>query len=88
MERDDILITAPQLRQRYGGRSDMWLWRLLRDQSSSFPRPVIINGRRYFSLSALQSWEISQASCGVSDAPRRGAERSPVRSTRDLRHAG
>jgi hypothetical protein len=27
----EIYITAPQLRERFGGRSDVWLWRLLND---------------------------------------------------------
>jgi hypothetical protein len=62
MEQDDVLVTAPQVRARYGGRSDMWLWRILRDETSGFPQPILINGRRYFSLAALKAWEISRAS--------------------------
>lgn len=57
----DIRLTAPQVRARYGRRSDMWLWRLLRNDPS-FPRPLVINSRRYWKVSDLEAWEIFQAS--------------------------
>jgi predicted DNA-binding transcriptional regulator AlpA len=57
---EDIHLPAPQVRLRYG-RSDMWLWRLLRDEKSGFPRPLVINKRRYWRLSDLKNWELLQA---------------------------
>ena len=57
----DVRITAPQVRTRYGGRSDMWLWRLLH-KDPLFPKPLVINGRRYWKISDLEAWEISQTS--------------------------
>jgi hypothetical protein len=39
----------------------MWLWRLLQDRNSQFPKPLIINNRRYWRLADLRSWELSQA---------------------------
>jgi predicted DNA-binding transcriptional regulator AlpA len=53
---DDCFLTAVQVRQRYGDASDMWLWRLLRDDSN-FPRPIEIRKRRYWKLSDLIAWE-------------------------------
>ncbi len=40
------LCDSATLRSMFGGRSDMWLWRRLKD--GTLPRPVIISGRRYW----------------------------------------
>ncbi len=61
MDSEDVHLSAPQVRRRYGARSDMWLWRLLRDNRSGFPKPLVINNRRYWLLSELRQWEASQA---------------------------
>jgi hypothetical protein len=58
---DDILLTASQVRTRYGGVSDMALWRWLHDERMSFPQPLLINRRRYWRLSDLLRWEAAQA---------------------------
>jgi predicted DNA-binding transcriptional regulator AlpA len=50
-------ITAPQLRKRFGGRSDVWLWRLLNDNRAHFPRPVMVRRNRYWRLSEVEAWE-------------------------------
>jgi len=39
----------------------MWLWRLLRDEESGFPQPLVINKRRYWRLADLKNWELLQA---------------------------
>ena len=62
MDPKDTLISAKQTRSRYGGRSDMWLWRLLHDETSGFPEPLVINGRRYWRIRELEKWERSLAS--------------------------
>ena len=59
---DDVHLSAPQVRKRYGDRSQMWLWRLLRNEKLGFPKPLVINNRRYWQLSKLKSWEFRQAS--------------------------
>ena len=41
-------LTAKQVRARFGGISDMSLWRWLQDEQLGFPRPLIINRRRFF----------------------------------------
>ena len=53
---DRQYLTSKQVRARYGGISDMSLWRWLNDQSG-FPRPMRIHGRRYWLLAKLESWE-------------------------------
>jgi hypothetical protein len=53
---NDVMLTAPQVRVRYGGRSDMWLWRTLQ-RDPLFPRPIVIGGHRYFRMSELVAYE-------------------------------
>jgi predicted DNA-binding transcriptional regulator AlpA len=57
MVENDVMLTAKQVRNRYGGVSDMAIWRWLRDENLGFPQPVLINGRRYWWLSQLSAWE-------------------------------
>ena len=49
-------LTAGQLRTRYGGRSDMWLDRLMK-RDGTFPRPVYIGRYRYWDLDAIEKYE-------------------------------
>lgn len=53
---DDRLISAPKLQDRHD-ISHMTLWRRLNDPKLNFPRPLIINRRRYFRLSEIEAWE-------------------------------
>jgi predicted DNA-binding transcriptional regulator AlpA len=52
-----VLIPANKVRRRYTV-SDMWLYRRLGDDPT-FPRPLRINGRRYWYISELERWELS-----------------------------
>ena len=52
----DPLIPTQQVKERFGGVSDMWLHRRLRD-GSCFPRPVYIGRLRFWRLSELVAWE-------------------------------
>jgi predicted DNA-binding transcriptional regulator AlpA len=52
---DDRYLTGPQVRARYSV-SDMWLHRRLHDDSG-FPKPMVLNRRRYWRLSELVEWE-------------------------------
>jgi predicted DNA-binding transcriptional regulator AlpA len=54
-------LSSKQVRARYGGISDMTLWRWLRDPSLAFPQPTIINRRRFFVLSRLDEFDARQA---------------------------
>jgi predicted DNA-binding transcriptional regulator AlpA len=57
-------LTAPQVCQRYGGVSHMWLQRVL-DSDPTFPRPAKFghkkNSWRFFKISELVEWERAQA---------------------------
>jgi predicted DNA-binding transcriptional regulator AlpA len=56
---EDILITAAQLKRRWGQVSDMFLWRKLRDDPN-FPRPLLMGGknsRRFWYLSEIVAYE-------------------------------
>jgi hypothetical protein len=53
-------VNSRQLKQRYGGVSDMWVFRRLRDDSG-FPQPMLIRGRRFWRLSDLAKWERTRA---------------------------
>jgi predicted DNA-binding transcriptional regulator AlpA len=52
-------LPAAKVRERYGV-TDMSLWRWLHNEALSFPRPLEINGRRYWKLADLISWEESR----------------------------
>jgi predicted DNA-binding transcriptional regulator AlpA len=58
---DDLLIPDPEVRRRYGGISEMTLWRWDRDPTLGFPKPVRIRNRKYRRLSELRAWEIERA---------------------------
>jgi hypothetical protein len=49
-------LPGRQVRDRYKV-SDMTLWRWLRDAELKFPKPTIINGRRYWRVEELEAWE-------------------------------
>ena len=59
-EIENVFLTARQVRARYGGRSDMWLWRLLRDEPE-FSRPTYLREQRYWKVSDLLEWERSRS---------------------------
>jgi predicted DNA-binding transcriptional regulator AlpA len=50
-------LTSREVRARYGGVSDMTLWRWLRDPALNFPKPLVINGRRLWEQAQLKEWE-------------------------------
>ena len=51
MSKLEKLISQRELRQTFGGVSDMTLWRW--QKNGKLPRPVKISGRNYFRESAL-----------------------------------
>ncbi len=53
---DGGYLTAGQVRARYGGRSDMWLWRRLEDDPH-FPKPMRVKTKRYWRVADLLEWE-------------------------------
>ena len=61
-EEKEIFLRAKDVRTRYGGVSDMWLYRKLADERSGFPKPVFFGRFRYWRLSELIAWERQCAS--------------------------
>ena len=51
-----VYLDGRQVRERFGNRSRMWLWRT-RDGDPSFPKPMTINNRLYWRLADLLAWE-------------------------------
>jgi hypothetical protein len=57
---EDVFLTARAVRRRYGGKSDMALWRWSRDPNLGFPKPIFIQQYRHWRLSDLIEWERSR----------------------------
>jgi len=53
-------LTAPQVLERYN-ISDMTLHRWLNNPDLKFPRPMVVNRRRYFDEQELIAWERARA---------------------------
>ena len=57
------LLSATQVRKLFaGGISDMTLWRWMHDENMAFPRPIVINRRRYFRASEIEAFQARQSS--------------------------
>ena len=54
---DDTFLPVAKVRARYGGVSDMWLWRKLHGKDSDFPKPVYMGKRRFWRLGDLRAYE-------------------------------
>jgi predicted DNA-binding transcriptional regulator AlpA len=50
-------LSAAQVRSRYGGISDMTLWRWLQDETLAFPQPEWIRNRRFWREDRLTAWD-------------------------------
>lgn len=55
------LISAAEVRSRFGGISDMTLWRWLADEALAFPRPIHIQRRRFFREAEIEGFIERQA---------------------------
>ena len=53
-------LKSKQLRHRYGGVSDMTIWRWLRDPDLGFPKPLYIRGIRYWDEEELDAFDAAQ----------------------------
>lgn len=50
METRESLIDSAELRRMFGNRSEMWIWRRVKD--GSLPPPIKIAGRNYWRRAA------------------------------------
>jgi len=51
-----VCLDAMGVRVRYGGRSHMWIERLL-EGDPTFPRPFMTRNKRYWRIAELMAWE-------------------------------
>jgi predicted DNA-binding transcriptional regulator AlpA len=49
-------VTSAQLRERYGGRSEMWLTRIMRSDPT-FPRYIVIGRYRFWDVAEIEAYE-------------------------------
>ena len=57
-DRQKLYCTATQVRRRYGGISEMGLWRWIHDGKVNFPKPdLVVNGRRLWSEDSLDGFD-------------------------------
>ncbi|GEO13797.1 helix-turn-helix transcriptional regulator [Microvirga aerophila] len=61
-------IVRRKLRARFGGISDMTLWRWEQDTRLAFPRAIAINGRKYYDLAEIEDWEQTRAAASKKPA--------------------
>jgi predicted DNA-binding transcriptional regulator AlpA len=64
----DTFLTVPQVRARYGGVTARTIDRWIADPKLGFPRPVMINTRRYFVLAEVEAFERARAAARASRA--------------------
>lgn len=53
-------LTARQVREHFGGISEMSLWRWENDPKLAFPKPIKINRLRYWKAADLSAFEARQ----------------------------
>lgn len=53
-------LTRPQVKQRYQ-ISEMTLWRWENSETLDFPKPIVINRRKFFREEDLHNWERERA---------------------------
>ena len=57
---DDTLMTAAQVREHFGGISEMTLHRWMRNEALGFPQPIVIHRRRFWRRSDIAAFEARQ----------------------------
>ncbi len=74
---DAVFISAKQLRNRYGARSEMWLVRKL-ESDPDFPRPMYSGRLRFFRLDELERYEKLAVTRGKPDAKAEASAKATV----------
>jgi predicted DNA-binding transcriptional regulator AlpA len=60
---DKRYLTAAQLRERYGGRSEMWIERIMQ-RDAKFPRPIRIGRFRFWAVDEIEAFERAAGAAG------------------------
>ena len=58
-------LDAPQLRKRYGNKSNTTIQRWLSDAGLQFPKPVVIREERYWRVDELDKFDARMAAQGI-----------------------
>jgi predicted DNA-binding transcriptional regulator AlpA len=67
-------LTAIQVRARYGGRTDVWLWRRLQDKGDPFPPPTMTMASQRLWLEAdLDAYDEEKRKAGYRPRPATGS---------------
>ena len=66
MTKQKRYLGTRQVRARYGGKCQRTIDRWLDNQELGFPKPTMINGRRFWDEADLITWERERAVGGVS----------------------
>ena len=53
---DSRFLTSKEVKDRFGGISDMTLRRWTKDTRVNFPAPVMIRGRKFYREDQLDAW--------------------------------
>ena len=61
MEDGNVWCRTKQVCQRYNGIVPRTVDRWVKDPELNFPKPKMINGRRYWRLTELEQWERARA---------------------------
>jgi predicted DNA-binding transcriptional regulator AlpA len=64
IEKNTKLMSAKDVKELFGGISDMSLWRWLQDEKLDFPRPVVIQRRRFFRAAEIEAFIERRAEAG------------------------
>jgi predicted DNA-binding transcriptional regulator AlpA len=76
---DSEYVTAATLKLRFGGKSDMWLHRRLRDDA--FPKPVYLGTpQRHWRMSDVRAWEARMIEQGCTPNSRQKVQRVASRA--------
>lgn len=59
-DKTERYLTSAEVRARFGGISQMSLWRWLNDPKLAFPQPLRVNRRRLFKEQDVIDWEARQ----------------------------
>lgn len=59
------LLPAKDVRAKFGGVSQMSLWRWLQDESLGFPKPTMIRNRRYWDSDEIEVFRERMVGAGI-----------------------
>ena len=66
-----------KLPKRYGV-TEMTVWRWERDPLLGFPDPLVVNGKKFYAVAALEAWEMARMLTAPASAPPKPDDDAPV----------